>query len=186
MVALQAIFVLPSDSVSKPAFLQNGSYDHDFDTFSFEWFRTKTRFDAEAQGNSEMAYPCTTCELVTLWNPILLHSVQFFFPFYFTKIQFPQNIDTSSYLNKSFAFFVAGYGNFTFKMDIYDSSSFSTPYTQKDYPLDMPLNDYVYLGYSVESSADLVIMAVNCKATKDGSFYSLPQYTIIENGWVHF
>ena len=86
---------------------------------------------------------------------------------------------------KSFASFVAGYGNFTFKLDFYDSSSFSTPYTQKDYPLDMPLNDYMYLGYSVESSADLVVMAVNCKATKDGSFYSLPQYTIIDNGWVH-
>jgi len=76
----------------------------------------------------------------------------------------------------------AGYGNFTFKMDFYDSSSFSTPYTEKDYPLDMPLNDYVYLGYSVESSADLAIMALNCKATKDGSFYSWPQYTIIQNG----
>ena len=87
---------------------------------------------------------------------------------------------------KSFAFLVAGYGNFTFKMDFYESSSFSTPYTQKDYPLDMPLNDYVYLGYSVESSADLAIMALNCKATKDGSFYSWPQYTIIDNGWVQF
>ena len=75
-----------------------------------------------------------------------------------------------------------GYGNFTFKMDFYDSSSFSTPYIESDYPLDMPLNGYVYLGYSVESTADLVIMPVNCKATKDGSFYSWPQYTLIEHG----
>ena len=67
-------------------------------------------------------------------------------------------------------------------MDFYESSSFSTPYTENDYPLDVPLNEYVYLGYSVESIADLVIMAVNCKATKDGSFYSLPQYIIIEHG----
>lgn len=67
-------------------------------------------------------------------------------------------------------------------MDFYDSSLFSTAYTQKDYPLEMSLDDYMYLGYSVESSAELVIMAVNCKATKDGSFYSLPQYTIMENG----
>ncbi len=77
---------------------------------------------------------------------------------------------------------LAGYGNFTFKMDFYKDSSFATPYTENDYPLDMPLNDYVYLEYSVESGADLVIMAENCKATKDGSFYSWPQYTIIENG----
>lgn len=46
----------------------------------------------------------------------------------------------------------------------------------------MPLDEYVYLGCSVESSADLVLMAVDCKATKDGSFYSWPQYTFIENG----
>lgn len=83
----------------------------------------------------------------------------------------------------NFIFFIlAGYGNFTFKMDFYDSPSFSTAYTQRDYPLEMPLDDYVYLGYSVESSADLVIMAANCKATKDGSFYSWPQYTFMENG----
>ncbi|XP_078375949.1 uncharacterized protein LOC144659409 isoform X1 [Oculina patagonica] len=76
----------------------------------------------------------------------------------------------------------AGYGNFTFKMDFYKDSSFAAPYTEGDYPLDMPLNDFVYLEYSVDSSADLVIMADNCKATKDGSIYSWPQYTIIENG----
>lgn len=77
---------------------------------------------------------------------------------------------------------LAGYGNFTFKMDFYKDSSFATSYTEKDYPLDTSLNDYVYLGFRVESGADLVIMAENCKATKDGNFYSWPQYTIIENG----
>ena len=66
-------------------------------------------------------------------------------------------------------------------MDFYDSS-FSSPYAEKDYPLDMPLNDYIYLRYSVESSANLTIMAITCKATKDGSFYSWPQYTFIQNG----
>ncbi|XP_078357327.1 uncharacterized protein LOC144642207 isoform X3 [Oculina patagonica] len=76
----------------------------------------------------------------------------------------------------------AGYGNFTFKMDFYKSSSFSTPYTDQDYPLEVELNDYMYVRFSVESSADLVIMAENCKATKYGSFYSWPQYTIIQNG----
>lgn len=32
------------------------------------------------------------------------------------------------------------------------------------------------------SSTDLVIMAENCKATKDASFYSWPQYTFLQNG----
>lgn len=81
-------------------------------------------------------------------------------------------------------FFSAGYGNLTFEIDFYKSSSFITPYSQQDYPLVVELNDYVYIRYSVESSADLTIMAVTCKATKTGSSYSWPQYTIIQNGYV--
>ncbi|XP_066022016.1 deleted in malignant brain tumors 1 protein-like isoform X2 [Pocillopora verrucosa] len=75
-----------------------------------------------------------------------------------------------------------GYGNFTFKIDFYKSSSFSTPYTEQDYPLSVPVNQYLYVRYSVESSADLAIMAVTCRATKTGSLYSWPQYSIILNG----
>ena len=76
----------------------------------------------------------------------------------------------------------AGYGNFTFKMDFYKSSSFATPYAQQDYPLKVALNDNLYVRLSVKSSADLVIMAVNCKSTKDESSFSWPRYSIIENG----
>jgi len=77
---------------------------------------------------------------------------------------------------------VPGYGNFTFKMDFYKSAAYATPYTNSDFPIQVRLNDYIYVQYSVESSADLVIMAENCKATKGGSFYSWPQYNIIQNG----
>ena len=38
------------------------------------------------------------------------------------------------------------------------------------------------MKYSVESSADLVVIAENCKATKDGSYYSSPSYYLIQNG----
>ena len=82
--------------------------------------------------------------------------------------------------------FPAGYGNFTFKIDFYKSSSFATPYTEQDYPLSVPINQYLYVRYSVESSADLVIMAVTCRATKTGSLYSWPQYSIILNGYVWY
>ncbi|PFX27722.1 Deleted in malignant brain tumors 1 protein [Stylophora pistillata] len=76
----------------------------------------------------------------------------------------------------------AGYGSVSFKMDFYKNSSFATPFTEQDYPLSVALNEYVYLQYSVASTADLVIMAENCKATKDVSFYSWPQYTFLQNG----
>ena len=69
-------------------------------------------------------------------------------------------------------------------MTIYRSSEYSTPYSDNDYPIEVSLNDYLHVEYSVEASADLVIMAENCKATKDTSFYSWPQYSIIQNGYV--
>ena len=75
-----------------------------------------------------------------------------------------------------------GYGNFTFKMDFYKTAAFTTPNT--DSPIKVSLNEYVFVQYSVESSADLVVMAENCKATKDGRFYSWPHYSIIQNGYV--
>ena len=81
------------------------------------------------------------------------------------------------YLNATEIFFLlfphclVGYGTFTLKMDFYESSSFTTPYTAQDYPQQWTsMFVYVYLQYSVASSADLVIMAENCKATKDVSF----------------
>ena len=56
---------LPCASALKRVFVQNLSHEYKFDshenkpvgdTFSYEWFRTKTRFDTEAKDNSEMAY----------------------------------------------------------------------------------------------------------------------------------
>ena len=67
-------------------------------------------------------------------------------------------------------------------MDFFKSGSFVVPYSTADYPLELRLDDYLYVRYSVESSDDLVIMAENCRATDVGSFYSLPQYNIIKNG----
>ena len=52
--------------------------------------------------------------------------------------------------------------------------------------MSVPVNQYLYVRYSVESSADLVIMAVTCRATKTGSLYSWPQYSIILNGYVWY
>ena len=67
-------------------------------------------------------------------------------------------------------------------MDFYRTAAFATPYTENDYPISVPLNEFLYVKYSVESSADLVIMAENCRTTKTAYFYSLPQYNLIQNG----
>ena len=59
-------------------------------------------------------------------------------------------------------------------MDFCKTAAFVTPYAENDYT--------ILVAYSVESSVNLVIMAENCKATRDESFYSWPYYTIIQNG----
>ena len=41
-------------------------------------------------------------------------------------------------------------------MDFYRTAAFATPYTENDYPISIPLNEFLYVKYSVESSADLV------------------------------
>ena len=67
-------------------------------------------------------------------------------------------------------------------MDFYRTAAFATPYTENDYPISIPLNEFLYVKYNVESSADLVIMAENCRTTKTAYFYSLLQYNLIQNG----
>ena len=73
-------------------------------------------------------------------------------------------------------------GNLTFRFEMYRGSTYATPHTS--YPVYVTLNEDMYLRYSVESSADLVVMALNCKATNGSDSHSLPEYKIIQDGWV--
>ena len=75
-----------------------------------------------------------------------------------------------------------GFGDLTFKFDVFRTSSYSTPYANGEFPVEVTLDDYLHFEYSVESSADLVIFAKTCKATPEPSFYSSPHYLFIENG----
>ena len=55
-------FELPKASLSKRGLVHNHSYENEFNlhvneiSFSYERMSTKTRFEKEAEGNSEMAY----------------------------------------------------------------------------------------------------------------------------------
>lgn len=75
-----------------------------------------------------------------------------------------------------------GFGNLTFTLDFYKSDSFAVPYNGNEYPIDVVLNDYIYLRYSVETVQNLVVMAVNCRATKTESFDSSPHHNLIAEG----
>ena len=59
---ITTISELPKASLSKPSLVHNHSYENEFNlhvneiSFSYERMSTKTRFEKEAKGNSEMAY----------------------------------------------------------------------------------------------------------------------------------
>lgn len=75
---------------------------------------------------------------------------------------------------------VGEFGDFNFTFDVFTSSSYLTPYSA--FPVEVTLNEYIYLEYKVVSSADLGVMALSCLATRSPDYYSRPQYHIIKDG----
>ena len=60
---------------------------------------------------------------------------------------------------------------------MYKNDRFKEPYGGNEYPINVVLNDYICLRYSVETVQNLVVMAVNCRATKTKYFYFFPYTT---------
>ncbi|XP_078594584.1 uncharacterized protein LOC144872394 isoform X2 [Branchiostoma floridae x Branchiostoma japonicum] len=76
-----------------------------------------------------------------------------------------------------------GDGSFTFSMNLYPSDSFSQPYGQADFPVEVSVSDDVYFGISVEAAGSgLVLFVDNCRATPSASPGGSTEYYIIQNG----
>ena len=76
-----------------------------------------------------------------------------------------------------------GFGNFTFLMDLYRDSTYSSAYTSGDYPISVQLNQRLYIKYQVSSSqADLHVFAERCLATTTTSESSAPNHVFLDNG----
>ncbi|XP_078594592.1 uncharacterized protein LOC144872397 isoform X2 [Branchiostoma floridae x Branchiostoma japonicum] len=75
-----------------------------------------------------------------------------------------------------------GDGSFTFSMNLYRSDSFSQPYGQADFPVEVSVNDDVYFGISVEAAGSgLVLFVDNCRATPSASPGGSTEYYIIQD-----
>ncbi|XP_048584132.1 ZP domain-containing protein-like [Nematostella vectensis] len=75
-----------------------------------------------------------------------------------------------------------GYGNFTFKMSLYRNNSYKGSYESREYPIDIGVDEPLFLEYGVSSSTDLIVFAETCRATTTGSPNSWPQYDFIKDG----
>ncbi|XP_071963925.1 scavenger receptor cysteine-rich domain-containing protein DMBT1-like [Antedon mediterranea] len=72
--------------------------------------------------------------------------------------------------------------NFTFAMELYTDSSYSTPYPSWQYPITLELGSKVFVGASVKTfSNDMVLFVDSCKATPNPDPDAQPNYDIIKN-----
>ena len=79
-------------------------------------------------------------------------------------------------------FFKREHGNFTFRMELYTDEDYSTPYQYWEYPVELSLSSSVYVGASVQTfSDDMVLFVDSCKATPNADPDCNPQYQLIEN-----
>ncbi|XP_033121899.1 MAM and LDL-receptor class A domain-containing protein 1-like isoform X1 [Anneissia japonica] len=74
------------------------------------------------------------------------------------------------------------YANFSFTMELYTDEDYSTPYPYWEYPVVLSLGSKVYVGASVQTfSDDMVIFVDSCKATPIPDMDANPQHQLIEN-----
>ncbi|XP_033113105.1 deleted in malignant brain tumors 1 protein-like, partial [Anneissia japonica] len=92
-----------------------------------------------------------------------------------SSVSFNPETEEQNFLNRQ-------NGNFAFTMELYTSDDYSTPYSYLDYPVELSLDSNVYVGASVQTfSNDMVLFVDSCKATPNPDPDAHPQYRIIEN-----
>lgn len=68
-------------------------------------------------------------------------------------------------------------------MDMYKDKSYKSKYQSKDYPLNVELNDPLYVQYQVVSEkGNLNVFAEECHATPSKDEKDTPSYKFIQNG----
>ncbi|XP_031549144.1 ZP domain-containing protein-like [Actinia tenebrosa] len=78
------------------------------------------------------------------------------------------------------------YGNFTFTMDLYQTSRYSTPYSPSAYPVVVYPNQPLWVQYEVKNTnADLVVFAENCRATPSNDPNASPQHVFLQRGCIN-
>ncbi|XP_013391916.1 oncoprotein-induced transcript 3 protein-like [Lingula anatina] len=76
-----------------------------------------------------------------------------------------------------------GRGNLTFNIQQFQTDNFSTPYSEKDYPVSVKIRDQMYFVLSVNTtSPDVKLFADTCKATPCSSPFDFLQFNFIING----
>ncbi|XP_058858124.1 uncharacterized protein LOC131701832 [Acipenser ruthenus] len=85
----------------------------------------------------------------------------------------------------AYLFTEAGFGSFTYLFEFYDSSDFSRMINPNTYPIEVELQDMIYMGIQVQSSLSTTQLFVeSCRATPNDNPNDPLYYDIISNGCI--
>ncbi|KAG2462878.1 ZPP protein, partial [Polypterus senegalus] len=85
----------------------------------------------------------------------------------------------------SYLFSEAGFGSFTFVFEFYESSDFTSIIDPSEYPIEVELGEMLYMGISVDSLLDNIMLFVqDCRATPHDDPNDPTYYDIISDGCV--
>ncbi|XP_051779376.1 uncharacterized protein LOC114647356 isoform X2 [Erpetoichthys calabaricus] len=85
----------------------------------------------------------------------------------------------------SYLFSEAGFGSFTFVFEFYESSDFTSIINPSEYPIGVELGEMLYMGISVDSPLDNIMLFVqDCRATPHDDPSDPTYYDIITDGCV--
>ncbi|MGH0167927.1 UNVERIFIED_CONTAM: hypothetical protein FKN15_077211, partial [Acipenser sinensis] len=85
----------------------------------------------------------------------------------------------------AYLFTEAGFGSFTYLFEFYDNSAFSRMINPNTYPIEVELQDMIYMGIQVQSSLSTTQLFVeSCRATPNDNPNDPLYYDIISNGCI--
>ncbi|XP_058858125.1 uncharacterized protein LOC131701833 [Acipenser ruthenus] len=85
----------------------------------------------------------------------------------------------------AYLFTEAGFGSFTYLFEFYDNSAFSRMINPNSYPIEVELQDMIYMGIQVQSSLSTTQLFVeSCRATSNDNPNDPLYYDIISNGCI--
>ncbi|XP_041073950.1 CUB and zona pellucida-like domain-containing protein 1 [Polyodon spathula] len=126
-------------------------------------------------------------EITSFDNPhdIITRKHQIEIPF-ICKFPKKSRLSTSFKAHKSaYLFTEAGFGSFTYLFEFYDSSAFSRMINPNSYPIEVQLQDMIYMDIQVQTSLSTTQLFVeSCRATPNDNPNDPIYYDIISNGCI--
>ncbi|XP_072015969.1 uncharacterized protein [Amphiura filiformis] len=144
---------------------------------------TTVEIDQEDKGGRQIiqnivyipAQPYTNDSIITRDDNIEIHVTCNLTTKRYTHAEFDPDVQTIIY-------YEAGYGNFNFTLRMLHDDQFTIPFTLRDFPVDVDLNQRMYFEARSWAKANMELQLSSCRATPTSNPFDPVQYTFIRNG----